>query len=383
MDNQEKINNLLEKLEHLAKKQEVFSKEVADIKEELIQLKSSAQQVPEKIEPVEKTETKKIPEKVTETSKGFFRDTNHRFIGGVCSGLGNYLGLNRFLVRFLWILLSFFFGIGFFLYFILWIAVPKIKTETTYQKPVQTVSKVPLKDLEKTVQSRPNNPIQISNELEKFIGENLINKIGIAILIIGVAIGAKYSIENDLISPLTRIILGYLLGLGLLVLAGFGASLIPLAYALSVASPAISAFGDVIKGAFEGIASIITATSEGLVSMLGVITLEKAGAMIALGAAFPLLAVGIGSLAIAATLGGGKVTSFIQGIAESASLLGGGAAQGLQTTAQALMSMGSGLSMINEQLDRLNPEKLDALSNFSMSLSIGGAVNAAPSMFFT
>jgi len=219
MDNQEKINNLLEKLEHLAKKQEVFSKEVAGIKEELIQLKSSAQQVPEKIEPVEKTETKKIPEKVAEISKGFFRDTNHRFIGGVCSGLGNYLGLNRFLVRFLWILLSFFFGIGFFLYFILWIAVPKIKTETTYQKPVQTVSKVPLKDLEKTVQSRPNNPIQISNELEKFIGENLINKIGIAILIIGVAIGAKYSIENDLISPLTRIILGYLLGLGLLVLS--------------------------------------------------------------------------------------------------------------------------------------------------------------------
>ena len=36
MDNQEKINNLLEKLDHLAKKQEVFSKEVADIKEELI-----------------------------------------------------------------------------------------------------------------------------------------------------------------------------------------------------------------------------------------------------------------------------------------------------------------------------------------------------------
>ncbi|MGB5460832.1 MAG: DUF2339 domain-containing protein, partial [Eudoraea sp.] len=36
------------------------------------------------------------------------------------------------------------------------------------------------------------------------------------ILIIGVGIGAKFSIENDLISPLTRIILGYLIGLGLL-----------------------------------------------------------------------------------------------------------------------------------------------------------------------
>ncbi|MGO4919763.1 DUF2339 domain-containing protein [Maribacter spongiicola] len=57
------------------------------------------------------------------------------------------------------------------------------------------------------------------SNLEKFIGENLINKIGILITVIGVGIGAKYSIENNLISPLTRIILGYLVGLGLL---GFG-----------------------------------------------------------------------------------------------------------------------------------------------------------------
>ena len=60
------------------------------------------------------------------------------------------------------------------------------------------------------------------SDLEKFIGENLINKIGILITIIGVAIGAKYSIDNDLISPLTRIILGYVMGLGLL---GFGVKL--------------------------------------------------------------------------------------------------------------------------------------------------------------
>ena len=51
---------------------------------------------------------------------------------------------------------------------------------------------------------------------EKFIGENLINKIGIVITIIGVGIGAKYAIDHDLISPWTRIILGYLVGLGLL-----------------------------------------------------------------------------------------------------------------------------------------------------------------------
>lgn len=54
-------------------------------------------------------------------------------------------------------------------------------------------------------------------DLEKIIGENWINKVGILVLIIGVFLGAKYSIENDLINPLTRIILGYLSGVGLLV----------------------------------------------------------------------------------------------------------------------------------------------------------------------
>lgn len=57
---------------------------------------------------------------------------------------------------------------------------------------------------------------KIKLDLEKFIGENLISKIGIAITVIGVAFGAVYSIEHDMINPLTRIILGYLSGLGLL-----------------------------------------------------------------------------------------------------------------------------------------------------------------------
>ncbi|MEO7264757.1 MAG: DUF2339 domain-containing protein [Ferruginibacter sp.] len=65
-------------------------------------------------------------------------------------------------------------------------------------------------------------PPAVKSDIEKFIGENLINKIGIAITVIGVAIGAKYSIDHDLISPLTRIILGYLMGIGLL---GFGIKL--------------------------------------------------------------------------------------------------------------------------------------------------------------
>ncbi|HKG06843.1 MAG TPA: DUF2339 domain-containing protein, partial [Pedobacter sp.] len=57
------------------------------------------------------------------------------------------------------------------------------------------------------------------SDFEKFIGENLISKIGILILILGVGIGAKYAIDHDMVSPLTRIVLGYLVGIGLMVFA--------------------------------------------------------------------------------------------------------------------------------------------------------------------
>lgn len=53
-------------------------------------------------------------------------------------------------------------------------------------------------------------------DFEKFIGENLISKVAILILLLGAAIGGRYAINNSLISPLTRIILGYVLGLGLI-----------------------------------------------------------------------------------------------------------------------------------------------------------------------
>ena len=66
------------------------------------------------------------------------------------------------------------------------------------------------------VSSDSNSPGIKKSDLEKFIGENLINKIGIIITVIGVAIGAKYSIDHDLISPLARTILGYIIGIGLL-----------------------------------------------------------------------------------------------------------------------------------------------------------------------
>lgn len=90
----------------------------------------------------------------------------------------------------------------------------EISTQNIPTEKVQTLEV--RKPIQKNAPKKTELPKGKSN-LEKFIGENLINKIGIAILVVGVIIGAKYSIENNLISPLTRIILGYLTGLGLIV----------------------------------------------------------------------------------------------------------------------------------------------------------------------
>ncbi|MBP1673321.1 MAG: hypothetical protein H6Q25_1136 [Bacteroidetes bacterium] len=79
------------------------------------------------------------------------------------------------------------------------------KAEKTEKKPIPKAEGAP----------RVKKTFHIKSNIEKIIGENLINKIGIIITVIGVAIGAKYSIEHDLITPLARIILGYLTGIAL------------------------------------------------------------------------------------------------------------------------------------------------------------------------
>lgn len=59
-----------------------------------------------------------------------------------------------------------------------------------------------------------NNP-----DIEKFIGENLINKIGIAVLVLGIAFFVKYAIDQNWINETGRVGIGLLCGGILIVLA--------------------------------------------------------------------------------------------------------------------------------------------------------------------
>lgn len=55
--------------------------------------------------------------------KRLYRDENHKILGGVCSGIGAYLGIDPVIVRVLFILIGIG-GIGVFAYILLWIFVP-------------------------------------------------------------------------------------------------------------------------------------------------------------------------------------------------------------------------------------------------------------------
>ncbi|TCZ64709.1 DUF2339 domain-containing protein [Flaviaesturariibacter aridisoli] len=58
-------------------------------------------------------------------------------------------------------------------------------------------------------------------DLEKFIGENLVNKIGIAILVLGIAFFVKYAIDQHWINEAGRVAIGFGCGAGLLGIAHY------------------------------------------------------------------------------------------------------------------------------------------------------------------
>jgi phage shock protein PspC (stress-responsive transcriptional regulator) len=55
-----------------------------------------------------------------------YRDENHKVLGGVCSGIANYFGIDRIIIRILAIVT---FGVVFLPYLIVWIAVPSSATQ--------------------------------------------------------------------------------------------------------------------------------------------------------------------------------------------------------------------------------------------------------------
>ncbi|HRN41899.1 MAG TPA: PspC domain-containing protein [Vicingus sp.] len=66
-------------------------------------------------------------ETYVKSDKKLFRNPDDRILGGVCSGLGAYIGLDTVWVR-LFFVAAFFLGFGLLTYIILWIVMPEAKT---------------------------------------------------------------------------------------------------------------------------------------------------------------------------------------------------------------------------------------------------------------
>jgi len=151
-DKQDQIDRLSEKLDNLVERQRQFITEINDLSRELISLKAEQPIINESSEYIE---TQKHSVAVDQQRDSYDQDYNYD---------------------------------------------QDHSTVERYEEP-------PLVKDAKPVSSFFDKVTENFN-LEKFIGENLINKIGILITIIGVIIGAKYSIEHQLVK-ITIIIAPY------------------------------------------------------------------------------------------------------------------------------------------------------------------------------
>ncbi len=87
--------------------------------------------------------------------KKLYRDIDNKYIGGVSSGFGHYIGVDALWIRLLWIILFFIFGTGVLLYIILWILIPGART--TSEKIEMTGDTINISNIEKTIKEGINS----------------------------------------------------------------------------------------------------------------------------------------------------------------------------------------------------------------------------------
>lgn len=85
---------------------------------------------------------------------------------------------------------------------------PEINKPPVIQQPVNRPPVV----IQKSTQSKKPGFFERNPDLEKFIGENLANKIGIAVLVLGIGYFVKYAIDQNWIGIYGRVFIGILCG---------------------------------------------------------------------------------------------------------------------------------------------------------------------------
>lgn len=165
-----------------------------------------------------------------------------------------------------------------------------------------------------------------------------------------------------------------LIGIGLMAL--LGAAMIPFAYALSLLSPLLEAFGNIVVGVMAAIPPIIQAIADGFVTMLGAITPETVAGLLLLGPA--LLSASIGMLAFSAALLVGGIMSFFGGGIVDDIVRLGTVGPGVAAAGEGLASVAENIGVITTSMSGLGDlvSPLYQLSNGLYSIS-GGLVAIA------
>ena len=83
-----------------------------------------------KPEDFDQVETEPEPKVYQNQRRRMYRNPDDTIISGVCGGLGAYLNIDPVLFRVLFVLFALFFGTGFLVYVVLWIALPPARSES-------------------------------------------------------------------------------------------------------------------------------------------------------------------------------------------------------------------------------------------------------------
>lgn len=124
---------------------------------------------------------------------------------------------------------------------------PLPRVAAIHAPPVKPIQQIPFPPPQKSwwENFKEQNP-----DLEKFIGENLINKIGILILVLGISYFVKYAIDKDWINEPARVGIGFLAG-GIVMLVAHKLRVNYKAFSSVLVAGAISIFYFTIAIAFH------------------------------------------------------------------------------------------------------------------------------------
>ena len=103
------------------------------------------------------------------TSRKLFRNPDDKKLGGVCSGLALYLGIDPAVMRLIFLISFFFFGTGLLIYLLLWIILPEARTVT--EKAQMQGKPLTLSGIENSLKSslQPDGATQEESPLVRLI----------------------------------------------------------------------------------------------------------------------------------------------------------------------------------------------------------------------